>query len=65
MADCGPLAGPACIAANVIGGEFRTRRKGAVNSAVDSGANSLGEAMMGGAWDSIMKGFLTSCWTPE
>jgi type IV secretion system protein TrbL len=30
-----------------------------VNSAVDSGANSLGEAMMG-AWDSIMKGFLTS-----
>ncbi|QOI65998.1 hypothetical protein IG195_21970 (plasmid) [Arthrobacter sp. TES] len=30
-----------------------------MNSAVDSGANSLGEAMMG-AWDSIMKGFLTS-----
>ncbi|MEV8133378.1 hypothetical protein AB0O54_19800 [Pseudarthrobacter oxydans] len=33
--------------------------QGAVNAAVDSGANSLGEAMMG-AWDSIMKGFLTS-----
>nr|AFK89271.1 EBNA-1 [Arthrobacter sp. J3.40] len=30
-----------------------------MNTAVDSGANSLGEAMMG-AWDSIMKGFLTS-----
>ncbi|MDR7161741.1 hypothetical protein [Arthrobacter sp. BE255] len=30
-----------------------------MNSAVDSGASSLGEAMMG-AWDSIMKGFLTS-----
>jgi type IV secretion system protein TrbL len=32
---------------------------GAVDKAVDSGANNLGEAMMG-AWDSIMKGFLTS-----
>jgi hypothetical protein len=58
MADCGPIAGPACVAANVIGG-VQDATKGAVNSAVDSGANSLGEAMMG-AWDSIMKGFLTS-----
>lgn len=58
MADCGPIAGPACVAANVIGG-VQDATKGAVNTAVDSGANSLGEAMMG-AWDSIMKGFLTS-----
>jgi type IV secretion system protein TrbL len=58
MADCGPIAGPACVAANVIGG-VQDATQGAVNSAVDSGANSLGEAMMG-AWDSIMKGFLTS-----
>lgn len=58
MADCGVIAGPACVAANVVGG-VQDAAKGAVNSAVDSGANSLGEAMMG-AWDSIMKGFLTS-----
>jgi hypothetical protein len=58
MADCGPIAGPACVAANVISG-VQDATQGAVNTAVDSGANSLGEAMMG-AWDSIMKGFLTS-----
>lgn len=58
MADCGPIAGPACVAANVIGG-VQDATQGAVNTAVDSGANSLGEAMMG-AWESIMKGFLTS-----
>lgn len=58
MADCTVFSGPACVAANVVGG-VQDATKGAVNSAVDSGANSLGEAMMG-AWDSIMKGFLTS-----
>ncbi|MFF1254948.1 hypothetical protein ACFVYC_20970 [Pseudarthrobacter sp. NPDC058329] len=58
MADCTIFSGPACAAANVIGG-VQDATQGAVNSAVDSGANSLGEAMMG-AWDSIMKGFLTS-----
>jgi type IV secretion system protein TrbL len=50
--------GPACIAANVVGG-VQGATKGAVDSAVNSGANGLGEAMMS-AWDSIMKGFLTS-----
>lgn len=59
MADCNPLTdGAACVAGKVIGG-VGNATKGAVNSAVDSGANNLGEAMMG-AWDSIMKGFLTS-----
>jgi len=58
MADCNGIAAAVCAAANVIGGA-NSVAKGAVNSAVDSGANSLGEAMMG-AWDSIMKGFLTS-----
>ncbi|MDQ0733506.1 hypothetical protein [Arthrobacter sp. B1I2] len=58
MADCGFFGGPVCAAANVIGG-VQDATKGAVNTAVNSGANSLGEAMMG-AWDSIMKGFLTS-----
>lgn len=59
MANCNPWTdGPACIAAGVVGG-VGDATKGAVNSAVDSGANNLGEAMMG-AWDSIMKGFLTS-----
>jgi type IV secretion system protein TrbL len=56
---CNPLLdGPTCVAASVIGG-VQDATQGAVNTAVDSGANSLGEAMMG-AWDSIMKGFLTS-----
>jgi type IV secretion system protein TrbL len=58
MADCTVFSGPACLVANVIGGANKAA-SGAVNSAVDSGANGLGEAMMG-AWDSIMKGFLTS-----
>jgi type IV secretion system protein TrbL len=58
MADCTIFSGPACAAASVIGG-VQDATQGAVNSAVDSGANSLGEAMMG-AWGSIMKGFLTS-----
>lgn len=56
---CNPLLdGPTCVAASIIGG-VNDATQGAVNTAVDSGANSLGEAMMG-AWDSIMKGFLTS-----
>jgi type IV secretion system protein TrbL len=59
MADCNPLTdGVACVAGKVVGSVGNVA-SGAVNSAVDSGANSLGEAMMG-AWDSIMKGFLTS-----
>lgn len=59
MADCNPLTdGAACIAGNVIGG-VQDATKGAVDSAVNSGANGLGETMMG-AWDSLMKGFLTS-----
>ncbi|MFB0840200.1 hypothetical protein ACETK3_19625 [Arthrobacter sp. E44] len=63
MADCNPLTdGAACVAGKVIGGVVggaKDAAAGAVNSAVDSGANGLGETMMG-AWDSIMKGFLTS-----
>lgn len=52
MANClGPLGIVGCAGEAVLGG--------AVNNAVDSGANSLGEAMMGG-WDSLMKDFLTS-----
>lgn len=52
MADClGPIGVIGCAGQAVIGG--------AVDEAVDSGANNLGEAMMGG-WDSLMKGFLTS-----
>lgn len=52
MADClGPLGVVGCAGEAILGG--------AVNNAVDSGANSLGEAMMGG-WDSLMKDFLTS-----
>lgn len=59
MADCNLLTGgPACIAGTVIGG-VQDATKGAVDSAVDSGAKGLGETMMG-AWDSLMKGFLTS-----
>lgn len=48
MADC---SNPGEWAGCIVGG--------AVDKAVDSGATNLGEAMMG-AWDSIMKGFLTS-----
>lgn len=52
MADClGPLGIVGCAGEAVLGD--------AVNNAVDSGANSLGEAMMGG-WDSLMRNFLTS-----
>lgn len=59
MADCNILLdGPACAAVNIIGGATNAA-SGAVSGAVDSGAKNLGEAMMG-AWDSIMKGFLTS-----
>ncbi len=58
MADCGWGVNPACIAGNVIGG-VQDATKGAVDSAVNSGAQGLGETMMG-AWDSLMKGFLTS-----
>jgi hypothetical protein len=58
MAECNSLSSAACAVANVVGG-VQDATQGAVNSAVDSGAHSLGEAMMG-AWDSIMKGFLTS-----
>lgn len=59
MADCNPWTdGAACVAGKVVGG-VQDATKGAVDSAVDSGANGLGEAMMG-AWDSLMKGFLTS-----
>jgi len=59
MADCNPLIdGAACIAGSVIGG-VQDATKGAVDSAVNSGAQGLGETMMG-AWDSLMKGFLTS-----
>lgn len=59
MADCNPLTdGAACVAGKVIGG-VQGATKGAVDSAVNSGAQGLGESMMG-AWDSLMKGFLTS-----
>lgn len=59
MADCDLLTGgAACVAGKVVGG-VQDATKGAVDSAVNSGAEGLGETMMG-AWDSLMKGFLTS-----
>ena len=48
MADC---SNPGEWAGCIVGG--------AVDKAIDSGAQGLGEEMMG-AWDSLMKGFLTS-----
>lgn len=50
MAECEPW-NVVCKGGELVGG--------AVDKAVDSGAQGLGEEMMG-AWDSLMKGFLTS-----
>lgn len=55
----GKVMAKCSIVDNWIGCKAGEIVDGAVGSAVDSGAENLGQAMMG-AWDSIMKSFLTS-----